>query len=270
MCGNHRDDGTPVDHHHHDLPIFMPEVRGPRRWRRRAFLGDFGKGTMAFAVLAPAFIAACSADENAAVPAPTTTAGVNRSKTSTTTTSTTTLEDPGTHDDRDDRDDRDPVTLSWARANLGFVSAYVLAQGAEVAIVDTGVEGSADDIGQTLAEIGLDYGNVTHVFLTHLHNDHAGSIMEVMGLAENATAYAGPEDIGGIDHAAGILVAGDTLNTAGGGVQGPNLAFSIDLDVANQSAKRLADPSFNTLLAGHGDPVEDMADTAVAALAATL
>jgi glyoxylase-like metal-dependent hydrolase (beta-lactamase superfamily II) len=303
MCGSHRGDGTPVDHHHHELPVFMPEVRGPRRWRRRAFLGDFGKGTMAFAVLAPTFIAACSADENAGAPAPTTTPGDARSTTTTTTsTTTTTLGDPAVHDDRDDRDP-EPVALSWARANLGFVSAYVLARGTEVAIVDTGVEGSAADIGQTLAEIGLDYGDVTHVFLTHLHNDHAGSIMEVMGLAEKATAYAGPEDIGGIDfdpiiaansgdeifglevvatpghtnghisvidHAAGILVAGDALNTAGGGVQGPNPSFSIDLNVANQSAKRLAELSFNTLLAGHGDPVEDMADTAVAALAATL
>ena len=127
--------------------------------------------------------------------------------------------------------------------------------------------------------------------------------MEVMALAENATAYAGPADIGGIDfdpvkeanggdeifgleviatpghtdghicvidHAAGILVAGDAVNTAGGGVQGPNPDFSVDIDLANQSAKRLAELSFNTLLAGHGDPVEDMADTALAALAATL
>lgn len=73
-----------------------------------------------------------------------------------------------------------------------------------------------------------------------------------------------------IDHEAGLLVAGDALNTAGGGVQGPNPDFSADHDQANASAKRLAELTFNTLLAGHGDPVEDMADTAVAALAATL
>jgi glyoxylase-like metal-dependent hydrolase (beta-lactamase superfamily II) len=193
--------------------------------------------------------------------------------------------------------------LTWARTDLGFVSAYVLARGTEVAIVDTGVAGSADDIGQTLSAIGLDYSAVAHVFLTHLHGDHAGSIGEVMGMAENATAHAGEADIGGIDfdaitsaadgdeifgleiiatpghtdghisvidHDAGILVAGDAVNTLGGGVQGPNPGFSTDLDLANDSARRLARLSFNTLLAGHGDPIEAMADTAVAAMAASL
>jgi glyoxylase-like metal-dependent hydrolase (beta-lactamase superfamily II) len=307
MCGNHRDDGSPVDHHH-GLPIFLPAVRGPRRWRRRAFLGEFGKGTVAFAVLAPTFIAACGTDGEDAAPSTTTTAGTPTDPTVTnpppTTSSPDDLEPPDNPEPTGDGPGNPaPAPLTWARANLGFVSAYVLARGTEVAIVDTGVAGSADDIGQTLAGIGLDYGNVDHVFLTHLHPDHAGSIMEVMAQASNATAYAGPDDIGGIDfdpitaaadgddifglevvatpghtsghisvidHEAGILVAGDALNTAGGGVQGPNPDFSIDITMANQSAKRLAELSFNTLLAGHGDPVEDMADTAVAALAATL
>jgi len=258
---------------------------------------------MAFAVLAPTFIAACSSQERA-TPTSTTSGGGPTSPFPDTSAPTTTTTAPGpAHPGDGDTGGTTPAALTWARADLGFVSAYVLARGTEVAIVDTGVAGSADDIGQTLAGIGLDYGNVTHVVLTHLHPDHAGSIMEVMAQAPHATAYAGTDDIGGIDfdpitaaddgdeifglevvatpghtsghisvidHAAGILVAGDALNTAGGGVQGPNPDFSIDIDLANQSAKRLAELSFNTLLAGHGDPVEERADTAVVALAASL
>lgn len=295
MCGNHHPDGTPVDHHHDDRPVFMPEVRGPRQWRRRAFLGELGKSTMAFAVLAPAFIAACGDDGTTA--SPTTTAGPS-STTSTTSGPTTTGGTAGV-----DQGTPESPVLTWARTDLGFVSAYVLARGTEVAIVDTGVPGSAEDIGATLAALGLGYADVDHVFLTHLHGDHAGSIGEVMAQATSATAYAGEADIGGIDfgavtaaadgdeifgleviatpghtdghisvidHDAGLLVAGDAINTLDGGVQGPNPGFSSDIEVANESARRLAQLSFNTLLTGHGDPVEDMADTAVAAMAAAL
>ena len=283
MCGNHHRHGNPVDHH--ALPVFMPQVRGPRQWRRRAFLGEVGKGTVAFAVLAPAFIAACGDDADS-TPAPgSTTTG---SATTTTTAGAITTAAP---------------TLTWARTDLGFVSAYVLARGSEAAIVDTGVDGSADDIGQTLVDLGLHYSNVDHVFLTHLHSDHIGSITAVMDMADGATAYAGEADIGGIgyepivavndgdeifgleviatpghtdghisiiDHQAGLLVAGDALNTQDGGVQGPNPQFSNNLDIANESVGRLAGLSFNTLLAGHGDPIDDMADTAVAELARSL
>lgn len=295
MCGNHHPDGTPVDHHHRPHrhgPVFMPQVRGPRQWRRRAFLGRMGKGTMAFAVLAPAFVASCSDDTDPTTTA-TTSAGTAAPGTSPPTTAAGV---PTTTDNA-------PAALTWARTDLGFVSAYVLARGTEAAIVDTGVAGSADDIGQTLAGIGLDYSDVTHVVLTHLHPDHAGSISEVMTSAAGATAYAGEADLGGIDyapitavadgadvfgleviatpghtdghisvidHEAGLLVAGDAINTIDGGVQGPNPDFSTDIGAANESARRLAELSFNTLLAGHGEPIEDMADTAVAAMAAAL
>lgn len=290
MCGNHSADGSPIDHHHDDRPIFMPLARTPRRMRRRAFLGDIGKGTVAFAVLTPAVVAAaCSSDGDE------TTTGTS----STTDAPTTTAADGPTTSPAP----ADPNGLRWARTNLGFVSAYVLVRGTEAAIVDTGTSGSAADIGQTLTDFGLTYSDVSHVILTHLHGDHVGSTGEVMAMADGATAWAGEADLGRIgfdpisvaadgaeifglevvatpghtaghisvyDREAGLLVAGDAINTIDGGVQGPNPQFTDDLDVANDSARRLAELSFNTLLAGHGDPVEDMADTAVQAMAASL
>lgn len=278
MCGNHHPDGTPADHHH-DAPVFRPRPV-PRGYRRRAFLGDLGKGTVALAVFAPALIAACGDDSDSARPNDTEgpvdpTGGVS-----------------------------DPTGgLRWARTDHGFVSSYVLVRGTEAAIVDTGVAGSADDIGETLTSVGLTYADVRHVFLTHHHPDHVGSIDEVLTMADRAAAHAGAEDLdeidrdtvnpltGGeeifglemlatpghtqghisvIDHDAGILVAGDALNTFDGGVRGPNPDFTADMATANESVRRLAELSFNTLLAGHGDPVESMADTAVMDLAAAL
>lgn len=193
--------------------------------------------------------------------------------------------------------------IRWARANLGFVSAYVLARGNTATIVDTGVSGSADSIGETLAELGLNYDDVDHVILTHHHGDHAGSIAEVVERAAGATVYAGEADLdqisaegitgltGGedvfglemlatpghteghmavIDHTAGLLVAGDAIFSEDGGVvEGPERFFN-DVPTSRDSIRALAELSFNTLLVGHGEPIEDAADTAVAALAASL
>ena len=191
--------------------------------------------------------------------------------------------------------------LVWARADLGFVSAYVLARGNSATIVDTGSAGSAAAIGRTLADLGLNYSDVAHVILTHNHPDHAGSINEVLLEAINATAYAGEADLGSlprdlvglvggedifgcemvptpghtpghmavIDHQAGLLVAGDALFSENGGVvEGPP-RFYDDIAQSRVSIAAMAALTFNTLLVGHGDPILDRADTAVGALAAS-
>ena len=56
---------------------------------------------------------------------------------------------------------------------------------------------------------------------------------------------------------------------AGGVVEGPERFFS-DVPESRRSIEKLAQLTFNTLLFGHGEPIEDRADTAVAALAASL
>jgi glyoxylase-like metal-dependent hydrolase (beta-lactamase superfamily II) len=287
MCGNHRDDGTPIDHEHHHHP---PLHRRPLR--RRAFLGEVGRGTVAIAVFSPTVLAACAGDD---------TAGPDTTGPDSAVAPTTTATDPTT---------TDPAAppLQWARASLGSVSAYVLARGTEAVLVDTGNPGSADDIGETLATLGLSYGDVRHVLLTHWHNDHVGSTTEVLERADRAVAHAGELDLddiglgaidvddirplrGGeevfglevlhtpghteghiavIDHEAGLLVAGDALTADDDGVAGPNPRFTADLDTAHESVRRLAQLSFNTLLVGHGNPIETGADIDVAALATTL
>lgn len=261
--------------------------------RRRAFLGEVGKGTVALAVFSPVVLAACGDDDSTGA-APTTTT------TDPTTTDPTTTDAPST-DETSSEPSAEP--LQWARAALGNVSAYVLARGTEAAVIDTGNPGSAADIGDTLAGLGLGYADVRHVVLTHWHPDHVGSASEILTMAESATAHAGALDLdeialdsiepldGGeeifgleilatpghteghvavIDHETGLLVAGDALNSADGGVLGPNANFTADIEVANESVRRLAELTFNTLLVGHGDPIEGGADTAVVDLATSL
>jgi glyoxylase-like metal-dependent hydrolase (beta-lactamase superfamily II) len=193
---------------------------------------------------------------------------------------------------------------AWERVDLGFVSAYILARNGEAALIDTGVAGSADAIESSLQAVGLGWESLGHVIVTHLHGDHAGSAGDVLTAAPDALGYAGRADIPGIasprplipvadgdavmglrivatpghtaghvavfDPLAGILVAGDALNTANGTATGPNAGFTDDLATANASVKTLAGLSFETLLVGHGEPIVSGASASVAALAATL
>lgn len=192
----------------------------------------------------------------------------------------------------------------FQRVDLGFVSAYFLYRNGEAALVDTGVSGSDPAIEATLTEIGLGWDDVGHVIVTHKHPDHQGSLQGVLSLASNARWYAGAGDIDAInantegsvvadgesvfdlrivetpghtpghisvlDPAAGILVAGDALNGADGGVVGANPDFSEDMQMANASIERLAAFDYEVVLFGHGEPVLEGGSSAVAELAATL
>lgn len=193
------------------------------------------------------------------------------------------------------------ATTAFQRVSLDFVSAYILYRGGEAALVDTGVEGSAPAIEAALGEAGLAWDSVGHVILTHKHPDHVGSVDEVMSEVPGATLYAGAPDIPQIDSAvvpqpvgdgdrifdleiiaspghtpghicvldaaAGILVAGDAMVGAEGGVAGPDPAFAEDLDLALDSVGKLAGFSYEVALFGHGEPVLENASAAVSALA---
>ena len=192
----------------------------------------------------------------------------------------------------------------FERVNLGFVSAYIVARGSEAAIVDTGVAGSEGDIEAALGEVGLGWDQVGHVILTHRHPDHQGSAPAVLEAASGATGYAGEADLDSItaprpltavvdgdrvfgldvvgtpghtaghvcllDPVAGVLVAGDALVGAEGGVAAPDPQFSSDHDEALRSVEKLAGLAYEQILFGHGDPVTTRGSALVAELAAGL
>lgn len=250
---------------------------------RRAFVTDLGKGGLAVAIFGLTAMA-CSGDD----PAPSTTTRQTAEPTTTSPRAAPT----------------GPNGVVWERVNLGFVSAYVLARGGEAAIVDTGVAGSEQAIEASLNSLDLGWGDVGHVIVTHLHNDHQGSLPDVLQLAPNATAYAGAADIPSIrsprdlvavgdgdtvfdlaiiatpghtpghisvlDGNGGLLVAGDALNGADGGVIGANPDFTPDLATADLSVAKLAGFTYDTVVFGHGEPVIGAASDLVAALAAGL
>lgn len=176
----------------------------PHSLDRRTFITDLGKGLVAIAVLGPV-IAACSSDTNSGTTLPTettTTGGTEPPETSTTQPPETTTEAPPSTSAAGEG-----VTVQ--RISLGFVSAYVLARAGSAAIVDTGVAGSESDIEAGLAEVGLGWGDVGDVIVTHLHPDHQGSLGAVLTNAAAATGYAGAADISGIDSPRPLTPVGD-------------------------------------------------------------
>jgi glyoxylase-like metal-dependent hydrolase (beta-lactamase superfamily II) len=272
---------------------------------RRTFVADLGKGAFAIAVLG---LAGCA-------PAATGSAGPSASARASTSAAAGGGGGDGYGGGHGDASGSAAPTsaggssappaggsLAWSRVNLGFVSAYVLVRGGEAAIVDTGTAGSEGAIGEALGAVGLDWGAVGHVVLTHHHGDHAGSAAAVLGLAPDAAGYAGAEDIPAItvprtleavgdgdrvfglevvtapghtagsicvlDPEASVLVAGDALRVEGGAPALPGAQFTDDMDQALVSVAKLGALTFETLLVGHGEPLEGGASAAVAKLAA--
>jgi glyoxylase-like metal-dependent hydrolase (beta-lactamase superfamily II) len=183
------------------------------------------------------------------------------------------------------------------------VSAYLLIRSGEAVLVDTGVADSEGAIEAVLGELGLDWGAIGHLIVTHEHPDHQGSVRAVLELASDAMAYAAQPDLGNIaspraltevsdgdtveglqviatpGHTAGhisildpgrILLTGDAINNVDGALTGPNPQFSSDMPTAIESAKALAGYGFEIALFGHGVPIETGASAAVAGLASSM
>jgi glyoxylase-like metal-dependent hydrolase (beta-lactamase superfamily II) len=274
------------------------------RVTRRAFLTEVGRGVFAVAILG---VSACTTIDGSAEDSSTTEGTASGGLS---TTEGTASGGPSTSAGPDTTTTPTDAGVTVRRVFFGNVSAYVLIRGAEAVIVDTGNPGSEDDIEAALSEVGLGWGHVGSVILTHRHPDHIGSVGPVMEAASQAFGYAGAPDIPAIDtprpltpvgdgdtvfglpiietpgHTEGsisvydpiakVLVVGDAMNGGGTAVAGDNeLAganprFSADMATADASVEKLARLDFDTVYFGHGDPVEANGSALVRALAATL
>jgi glyoxylase-like metal-dependent hydrolase (beta-lactamase superfamily II) len=262
---------------------------------RRVLIRDMGKAGWALMVLGTA---ACSGDTTGASTSSSVGGGSSTSPGVDATTSSTI--------DGGSTTTAAATGYEWQRVNLDFVSAYVLYRSGEATIVDTGIGGSEGAIEAALGEAGLGWGDVSGLVITHLHPDHQGSVAAVIAAtSESLPWFAGAADIAGIDAptegqavedgetvgtgleiietpghtaghisvldpTAGILVAGDALNGANGGVAGPNADFSDDMGLANASVSKLAGFDYEVAVFGHGEPVTAGASGLVAELAESI
>ena len=280
----------------------------PVRLTRRTFLTHLGKGAVAVAVFGPVAVACgdSGSDPTTTTAAAATTAAATTSPPPTDPPATTAPPETTAPQDTTTTTAAPAAGAgTWERVNLGFVSAYVLARDERAVVVDTGTPGSAPQIEDVLTGLALGWDAVDHVILTHLHGDHIGDLGPVMEAAAGAAAYAGAADIGamgasprpvnavgdgdsvfGLDiietpgHTEGhisvhdplgsVLVAGDAMNGADGGVVGANPDFTPDMAAAAESIRKLAALQYETVFFGHGEPVLSGASALVAELAEDL
>ncbi len=264
------------------------------RVSRRVFLTEVSRSVFAIAILGTGVVACSSTSgEETSTTSVTPNTGTDPTTTTTEPSRTAATETTGA-----------PNGITVQRVNLGNVSAYVVVRGGEAAIVDTGNPGDVGDIEAGLSEIGLGWSDVGNVILTHKHPDHIGSLGPVMDAAAEANGYAGADDIPSIsaprsltaigdgdtvfglsiietpghtpgsisvlDPVAKVLVVGDAMNGADGGVAAANPRFSEDMTAADDSVKKLAALDFDSVYFGHGEPVVGGASQLVAELAASL
>lgn len=200
----------------------------------------------------------------------------------------------------------EPLAATQAlRVPMGFVNAYALVRGKEVALVDTGTPNNGERFAEVVRTAGLGWDAVRHVILTHYHGDHVGSTDEILTAAPKAVVYAGAPDIPQIkvtrttikavadgeevfglriiltpghtpghicvyDPTGSLLVAGDALVNVNERLTGSNPQYTTDMAQANQSVKKLAAVRFERAVFGHGEPIDNGAGAAVAKLASTL
>ena len=73
-----------------------------------------------------------------------------------------------------------------------FAAIYILRQGNEVAIIETGNQYSATNVQKALEMDGLNFSDVAYIIPTHVHLDHAGGAGELMNRCENAQLIVHP------------------------------------------------------------------------------
>jgi glyoxylase-like metal-dependent hydrolase (beta-lactamase superfamily II) len=83
--------------------------------------------------------------------------------------------------------------IDEASANMAHSNVYLVIDGKELTIVDTGTPGNAKKIVKYIQKIGHQPSDVTTIALTHFHMDHAGSVKELRDIT-NAKVAVHTED----------------------------------------------------------------------------
>jgi glyoxylase-like metal-dependent hydrolase (beta-lactamase superfamily II) len=68
------------------------------------------------------------------------------------------------------------------KLKISFVNAYLLDTGDGLALIDTGIPGSAPKILEAIRSIGKQPADLRHILVTHCHLDHSGSLAELKRL----------------------------------------------------------------------------------------
>jgi glyoxylase-like metal-dependent hydrolase (beta-lactamase superfamily II) len=79
------------------------------------------------------------------------------------------------------------------QVKINFVNAFLLDTGDGLALIDTGIPGSAPKITEAVRSIGRELADIRLIIVTHCHSDHSGSLAEMKRLT-GAPATMHPVD----------------------------------------------------------------------------
>jgi glyoxylase-like metal-dependent hydrolase (beta-lactamase superfamily II) len=97
----------------------------------------------------------------------------------------------------------DTIAPGVYRLPMGVVSAYLIDDGGELSLIDSGVRGSAAGILQAVAQLGRRPEDLKHILITHLHTDHTGGA-KALQEATGAKLYMHPLDA--VDYRRGVTL----------------------------------------------------------------
>ena len=83
--------------------------------------------------------------------------------------------------------------IDEASSNMAHSNVYLVINGKELIVIDTGTPGNAKKIVDFIQKIGHQPSEVTTIILTHYHMDHAGSVKDLKDLT-NAKVAVSAED----------------------------------------------------------------------------
>jgi glyoxylase-like metal-dependent hydrolase (beta-lactamase superfamily II) len=149
-----------------------------------------------------------------------------------------------------------------------------------VALLDTGLPGSAPEIGAALGDIGATWADVSDILLSHDHPDHVGGLDELRAFVPRATVWGNSplsalalvdgETVRGLrivatpGHTAGhvsfldgdgTLLVGDLIGSHDGKVVRAPAAFTSDAMQAEQSIHKITHLDPRRFLFAHGPEV---------------
>lgn len=78
------------------------------------------------------------------------------------------------------------------RDKPGTIASYLLAGDGQLALIETGAASTLDNLLAGIREAGYEPSHLTHLFLTHIHLDHAGAAGHLVRLAPAARVYVHP------------------------------------------------------------------------------
>lgn len=162
------------------------------------------------------------------------------------------------------------------------VRCFLVPHADGIALVDTGLPGSAVEIGIALDSIGATWADVSDILLSHHHPDHVGGLPGVVELAPHAVvwgnaplsvrALADGEVVRGLRvistpghtaghvsflHSTGILLVGDLVGSHDGHLERAPAAFTADATQAEHSIQKIARIDATRILFAHGGEVTE-------------